>query len=60
MTITLTDEDIGSIKYKGVIPTIIANQIKIKNKNQTRITRVMGVDIEFKDNQYMITDVKTN
>ncbi|CDW78963.1 integrator complex subunit 9-like [Stylonychia lemnae] len=57
MTVCLTDDDIGTLKYKGLCPTLIANKIKIKNKNQQKISRVQGIDIEFKDNQYTIVDV---
>ena len=52
-TLTLSETQLGKLKYMGLCPVNLANLIKQKNK----ISRINGLEIEFKDQKYQVTNV---
>jgi len=54
-TRTLSEDDIGSLKYKGICPNSIASVIRMQSTGDNRmISRVTDIQLEFKDDQYHV------
>jgi hypothetical protein len=52
-TVSLPESQIGNFKYMGLCPLNLANLIKQKNK----MSRLNGLEVEFKDQKYQINQV---
>ncbi len=52
-TLTLSEDQMGKLKYMGLCPVNLANLIKQKHK----ISRISGLEIEFKDQKYHVLNV---
>jgi hypothetical protein len=54
-TRTVSEADLGNIKYKGVCPTSIASVIRMQSASDGRMmSRITDLQIEFKDDKYQV------
>lgn len=57
-TIQLSEEELGSLKYRGKCPTSIASLIKMQSAaGGVQLSRVTDLQLEFKDSKYQITGI---
>ena len=54
-TRSITEAELGNIKYRGVCPTSIASVIRMQSASDGRMmSRITDLQIEFKDDKYQV------
>ena len=57
-TLTLDENELGNLKYRGKFPTSIASLIKMQaGQGGLQMSRVTDLQLEFKDSRFQITGI---